>query len=194
MFYCATKNQNRGIMDPHDNASSHNQWDDLPSHSSYPDYNQDEEGNFGFGPLLEFPDFDDNAGISQQTGLLDPAIDNWEYGADIQEVAPPWNSVMTFRTHPAPEFPPAASNVKTAMHSPADATDSLERTPIAHLSAGRGTQSVFRAVDDVPRGSKQHPAEVWESHKAEIRRLYIDQQKTLREVTDIMAQRGFRAT
>lgn len=39
-----------------------------------------------------------------------------------------------------------------------------------------------------------HPPELWESHKEAIRRLYIDENKPLREVTEAMEQRGFYAT
>lgn len=45
----------------------------------------------------------------------------------------------------------------------------------------------------VTRG--QHKPEVWESHKATIKSLYIDQGKTLEELSQIMKQRyGFKAT
>jgi hypothetical protein len=36
--------------------------------------------------------------------------------------------------------------------------------------------------------------EVWESHKEEIRRLYIDEHGTLGHVMEIMSQKGFRPT
>ncbi|KEF63266.1 uncharacterized protein A1O9_01243 [Exophiala aquamarina CBS 119918] len=54
--------------------------------------------------------------------------------------------------------------------------------------------AVFRGVNDAPRGSAQHPAAVWEAHKAEIRRLYMNERKPLREIISIMAGKGFCAT
>jgi len=53
---------------------------------------------------------------------------------------------------------------------------------------------VFRGVDDAPRGSSQHPAAIWEEHKAELQRLYMDERKPLREIIRIMTEKGFCAT
>jgi hypothetical protein len=39
-----------------------------------------------------------------------------------------------------------------------------------------------------------HPPGVWDSHKEEIRGLYIDDEMPLREVREVMLQRGFEAT
>ncbi|KAJ9143394.1 hypothetical protein NKR23_g6468 [Pleurostoma richardsiae] len=40
----------------------------------------------------------------------------------------------------------------------------------------------------------QHTAEEWEGHKGQIRQLYIDEQRTLREIIGVMASHGFGAT
>ncbi|KAH8680832.1 hypothetical protein BX600DRAFT_4271 [Xylariales sp. PMI_506] len=45
-----------------------------------------------------------------------------------------------------------------------------------------------------PRFRGQHPPAVWEDLKPEIKRLYIDEERTLKEVRSILEQRGFRAT
>ena len=172
-------------------GSSQDQWDGLPSDLSYAGYNQDEENDFGLD-LSEFAGYDDNIDMPHQTGLDVLAIENWDHQTGLQGVTPPWSSEVTFRTYPTTQFQTAT--LQPVRHSPAAATETLESTPIALFSTGRGTQSVFRAVEDVPRGAAQHPTEVWELHKAEIRRLYMEQQKTLREVIEIMDQRGFRAT
>ncbi|KAI0129725.1 hypothetical protein BJ170DRAFT_285391 [Xylariales sp. AK1849] len=37
-------------------------------------------------------------------------------------------------------------------------------------------------------------ADVWESHKSQLQRLYLDEEKTLREIISIMQQRGFKAS
>ncbi|KAH6657787.1 hypothetical protein BKA67DRAFT_532978 [Truncatella angustata] len=42
--------------------------------------------------------------------------------------------------------------------------------------------------------SRHHPAPEWEVHRAEIRRLYIEEDCTLRQVMIIMGQKGFTAT
>jgi hypothetical protein len=39
-----------------------------------------------------------------------------------------------------------------------------------------------------------HAPETWEFYKLEIRRLYIDENKPLREVNKALSQRGFHAT
>jgi hypothetical protein len=51
---------------------------------------------------------------------------------------------------------------------------------------------VSSSVPDKFRG--HHPPGVWESHKSEIRRLYIDKAMPLREVRSIMREKGFVAT
>ncbi|KAJ8108080.1 hypothetical protein ONZ43_g6537 [Nemania bipapillata] len=55
-------------------------------------------------------------------------------------------------------------------------------------------QSVFSSQTGESYRSQQHTAQVWESHKEEIRRLYLDENRPLKEVMAIMRQRGFRAT
>ncbi|KAK9777519.1 hypothetical protein SCAR479_05912 [Seiridium cardinale] len=42
--------------------------------------------------------------------------------------------------------------------------------------------------------SKHHRPEEWEAHRAEIRRLYIDEDRTLQHVMGAMGDRGFTAT
>ncbi|KAI2643411.1 hypothetical protein GGS21DRAFT_536830 [Xylaria nigripes] len=55
-------------------------------------------------------------------------------------------------------------------------------------------QSVFSSQTGEAYRSQQHTAQVWESHKETIRRLYLDENRPLKEVMAIMRQRGFRAT
>lgn len=55
-------------------------------------------------------------------------------------------------------------------------------------------QTVFSSQTGEAHPSQQHSAQVWESHKAEIRRLYLDENRPLKEVMAIMRQKGFRAT
>ncbi|KAI0967494.1 hypothetical protein F4678DRAFT_475198 [Xylaria arbuscula] len=55
-------------------------------------------------------------------------------------------------------------------------------------------QSVFSSQTGEAYRSQQHTSQVWESHKTEIRRLYLDENRPLKEVMAIMRQRGFRAT
>ncbi|KAI1330094.1 hypothetical protein F5Y16DRAFT_45867 [Xylariaceae sp. FL0255] len=55
-------------------------------------------------------------------------------------------------------------------------------------------QSVFSSQTGEAYRSQQHSSQVWESHKEEIRRLYLDENRPLKEVMSIMRQRGFRAT
>ncbi|GAP92628.1 putative Clr5 domain protein [Rosellinia necatrix] len=55
-------------------------------------------------------------------------------------------------------------------------------------------QSVFSSQTGEAYRSQQHTAQVWESHKADIRRLYLDENRPLKEVMAIMRQKGFRAT
>ncbi|KAI1635720.1 hypothetical protein F4809DRAFT_428977 [Biscogniauxia mediterranea] len=55
-------------------------------------------------------------------------------------------------------------------------------------------QSVFSSQTGEAYRSQQHSAQVWETHKEEIRQLYLDENRPLKEVMAIMRQRGFRAT
>lgn len=43
------------------------------------------------------------------------------------------------------------------------------------------------------RPIQQYPAETWETHKAHLYHLYIQQGKSLKQIQHIMAQRGFNA-
>ncbi|KAI1437471.1 hypothetical protein GGR50DRAFT_75431 [Xylaria sp. CBS 124048] len=55
-------------------------------------------------------------------------------------------------------------------------------------------QSVFSSQTGEAYRSQQHTAQVWESHKETIRKLYLDENRPLKEVMAIMRQKGFRAT
>ncbi|KAK8135152.1 hypothetical protein PG984_007164 [Apiospora sp. TS-2023a] len=44
------------------------------------------------------------------------------------------------------------------------------------------------------RPIQQYPAEIWETHKAHLHHLYIQQGKSLKQIQQIMAQRGFNAS
>lgn len=127
-------------------------------------------------------------GINSDTELMYTATNNLDRPVGFKEYE------MTGNPHVAPMQPPAVHHHHTptlhpVMQSPA-ATSNID-SPIDRQSSG--TQTVFRGTQNAPRGSVQHPAHVWEFHKAEIQRLYMDQQKTLREVMTIMAQQGFCA-
>ncbi|KAH8894332.1 hypothetical protein GQ53DRAFT_92931 [Thozetella sp. PMI_491] len=53
---------------------------------------------------------------------------------------------------------------------------------------------VFRAVKNTHRGSPEHPAAVWEGHKEEIRRLYIEERVSVKDLVVIMSTKGLVAT
>ncbi|KAI0150252.1 hypothetical protein GGR57DRAFT_493287 [Xylariaceae sp. FL1272] len=55
-------------------------------------------------------------------------------------------------------------------------------------------QSVFSSQTGEAYRSQQHTSQVWETHKEDIRRLYLEENRPLKEVMAIMRQRGFRAT
>ncbi|KAK8092270.1 uncharacterized protein PG998_015102 [Apiospora kogelbergensis] len=44
------------------------------------------------------------------------------------------------------------------------------------------------------RPIQQYPAEIWETHKAHLYHLYIQQGKSLKQIQQVMAQRGFNAS
>ncbi|KAK8085949.1 hypothetical protein PG994_000923 [Apiospora phragmitis] len=50
------------------------------------------------------------------------------------------------------------------------------------------------ATSAARRPIQQYPAEVWETHKAHLHHLYIQQGKSLKQIQQIMAQRGFNAS
>lgn len=53
-------------------------------------------------------------------------------------------------------------------------------------------QSKFSAVRHRPYIAS-HATEAWESRKTELRRLYIHEDKTLKEIMSIMEPKGFKA-
>ncbi|KAI1377121.1 hypothetical protein F4677DRAFT_454233 [Hypoxylon crocopeplum] len=55
-------------------------------------------------------------------------------------------------------------------------------------------QTVFSSQTGEAHPSQQHSTQVWETHKTDIRRLYLEENRPLKEVMAIMRQKGFRAT
>ncbi|KAI0132895.1 hypothetical protein BJ170DRAFT_680772 [Xylariales sp. AK1849] len=60
------------------------------------------------------------------------------------------------------------------------------------ITAIKPSQAIALAPTRRFRG--QHPPAVWEAHKPEIRRMYIDDEMSLKEVRAVMEQKGFKAT
>ncbi|KAL7624905.1 hypothetical protein AAE478_004119 [Parahypoxylon ruwenzoriense] len=90
----------------------------------------------------------------------------------------------------SPETSPSES-------SPSDTTSSStspKQDPEPVKPTAIHMQTVFSSQTGEAHPSQQHSAQVWESHKAEIRRLYLDENRPLKEVMAIMRQKGFRAT
>jgi uncharacterized protein len=94
--------------------------------------------------------------------------------------------------------PPATLSPVSTQSSPAQsppdesATQSHEPEPVKPTPTQM--QSVFSSQTGESYRSQQHSAQVWESHKEQIRRLYLDENRPLKEVMTIMRQKGFRAT
>ncbi|KAI1201110.1 hypothetical protein F5X97DRAFT_58939 [Nemania serpens] len=94
--------------------------------------------------------------------------------------------------------PPSSASPESTQSSPAQ-SPSDESTTRSHESepaqpTPTQMQSVFSSQTGESYRSQQHTAQVWESHKEEIRKLYLDENRPLKEVMTIMRQRGFRAT
>ena len=73
----------------------------------------------------------------------------------------------------------------------------LETNQPQSLESQKERQVQFIVNSDQPHriAHRQHKPEVWDSLKATIKGLYIDQDKTLEELSQIMKQRhGFQAT
>ncbi|KAI0434573.1 hypothetical protein F5Y09DRAFT_235345 [Xylaria sp. FL1042] len=95
--------------------------------------------------------------------------------------------------------PPATLSPQSTQSPPAQTPPSQPAVVRGHdLEPVKPTptqmQSVFSSQTGEAYRSQQHTAQVWESHKVEIRRLYLDENRPLKEVMAIMRQRGFRAT
>ncbi|KAK7949379.1 clr5 domain protein [Apiospora aurea] len=61
-------------------------------------------------------------------------------------------------------------------------------------SAASASASASSASSATRRPIQQYPAEVWETHKAHLHHLYIQQGKSLKQIQQIMAQQGFNAS
>ncbi|KAI1352567.1 hypothetical protein F5Y01DRAFT_91915 [Xylaria sp. FL0043] len=95
--------------------------------------------------------------------------------------------------------PPATLSPQSAQSPPAQTPPTQPAVIRSHeLEPVKPTptqmQSVFSSQTGEAYRSQQHTSQVWESHKDEIRRLYLDENRPLKEVMAIMRQRGFRAT
>ncbi|KAI0139619.1 hypothetical protein F4776DRAFT_597132 [Hypoxylon sp. NC0597] len=90
----------------------------------------------------------------------------------------------------SPELSPPASEP-----SPTDSSGSSSKHDVEPVKpSAMHLQTVFSSQTGEAHPSQQHSAQVWESHKEEIRRLYLDENRPLKEVMAIMRQKGFRAT
>ncbi|KAI0396838.1 hypothetical protein F5Y17DRAFT_464997 [Xylariaceae sp. FL0594] len=96
--------------------------------------------------------------------------------------------------------PPSTLSPQSTTVSPSAQTPPSE-PPVARrqvLKPAKPTvtqmQTVFSSQTGEAYRSQQHSSQVWESHKDEIRRLYLDENRPLKEVMAIMRQKGFRAT
>ncbi|KAI2607928.1 hypothetical protein GGR54DRAFT_633206 [Hypoxylon sp. NC1633] len=89
----------------------------------------------------------------------------------------------------SPEFSPPTSESSPSEIGSISKHDVEPIKPTAiHL------QTVFSSQTGEAHPSQQHSSQVWESHKADIRRLYLEENRPLKEVMAIMRQKGFRAT
>ncbi|KAH9909928.1 hypothetical protein F4778DRAFT_25133 [Xylariomycetidae sp. FL2044] len=108
-----------------------------------------------------------------------------DYSHAIHTQPPSPRMVVAHRSPP----PPPPQDLSPPDASPVSKVGSEAGTPSpAHM------QSVFSSHTGEAYRSQQHSAQVWDSHKEEIRRLYLDENKPLKEVMATMRQRGFRAT
>ncbi|KAI0119926.1 hypothetical protein GGR51DRAFT_1967 [Nemania sp. FL0031] len=94
--------------------------------------------------------------------------------------------------------PPASLSPQSTQSSPAQSPPDEPVTHSHELEPAQPSpnqmQTVFSSQTGESYRSQQHTAQVWESHKEDIRRLYLDENRPLKEVMAIMRQRGFRAT
>ncbi|KAI0400615.1 hypothetical protein F4802DRAFT_479085 [Xylaria palmicola] len=101
---------------------------------------------------------------------------------------------------PSSVLTPPASLSPQSTHSPPAQSPSLEpvairgHEPEPAKPTPTQMQTVFSSQTGEAYRSQQHTSQVWETHKEEIRRLYLDENRPLKEVMAVMRQRGFRAT
>ncbi|KAI0470981.1 hypothetical protein GGR56DRAFT_123870 [Xylariaceae sp. FL0804] len=110
--------------------------------------------------------------------------------------------IVTHRQQPGPVSPPntlspdsdsAPSASLYGLEDEAPAVAKGAEASDARLEPDQ-MQSVFSSQTGEAYRSQQHSPQVWETHKEEIRRLYLDENRPLKEVMAMMRQRGFRAT
>lgn len=109
----------------------------------------------------------------------------------------------------SPELSPPASDSSPSQSSPSQSSPSQSTHSQSSPPSDSGSikhdldpvkptaihmQTVFSSQTGEAHPSQQHSAQVWETHKAEIRRLYLEENRPLKEVMSIMRQKGFRAT
>lgn len=117
-------------------------------------------------------------------------VNNYVPDPNASMILPYRGSVSTPVTQTmSPELSPPATESSPSDTSSVSRHDSDPVKPTAiHM------QTVFSSQTGEAHPSQQHSAQVWEIHKAEIRRLYLEENRPLKEVMTIMRQKGFRAT
>ncbi|KAI1767890.1 hypothetical protein GGR53DRAFT_49885 [Hypoxylon sp. FL1150] len=103
------------------------------------------------------------------------------------------------RSPPASDPSPSRSSISQPSPSDSGASrgsgrGSVKQDPDPVKPSAIHLQTVFSSQTGEAHPSQQHSAQVWETHKAEIRRLYLEENRPLKEVMSIMRQKGFRAT
>ncbi|CAJ2508282.1 Uu.00g094680.m01.CDS01 [Anthostomella pinea] len=113
---------------------------------------------------------------------------------NLPQGTPSPSMIVTLREQRSPISPPSTLS-PPAQTPPAPREPSTAQTSQSHDTPRPShMQSVFSSQTGEAYRSQQHSTQVWESHKEEIRRLYIDENRPLKEVMAIMRQKGFRAT
>lgn len=93
-------------------------------------------------------------------------------------------------SHSESPSPPSAP-VVNALHTPEPDHHTIED---AEVDDEPDEPHVHSSIPIPAKFKGHHPPGTWESRKDEIRRLYLDEARPLKDVRAIMAERGFKAT
>lgn len=104
--------------------------------------------------------------------------------------SPPVKGAVTIDESDTPSHRPTTTQHRACL-------EGSPRVPQSYDARERRREALASMQNKFSAGRRSYTSpqasSTWESHKPELRHLYIDEDKTLRDIMDLMESRGFRA-
>lgn len=159
----------------------------MPPMTRTPNFEAPEPRPYAPTPAFIFPDYTSSTGSGP--AQIHPGHAEY-YAEGLSPIISAPNNVLRLSNTPSTSPAPVFQSSPTFMPSVRVISDRRDSTP----NSRRASHAVFKTQSaNTKRG--HYASEVWEGHKAAIKKMYIDEGKTLREVISAMEKdHNFPAT